>query len=55
MLCEREDADVLLILSSLYSKGKISVVPIVSHRAVLDVHVGQGHENEKIKNGVYLD
>lgn len=50
MLCERGDADILLILSSLYSKGKMIVVTTVCHRTVLDGHLGWG-----MKNDAHLD
>lgn len=44
MLQEREDVDIFLILSSLHSKGKIIIVPIHSHRAILDSHLGHRYE-----------
>lgn len=44
MLHERGDVDIFLILSSLYSKGKIIIVPIDSHRAILDSHFGYRYE-----------
>lgn len=44
MLHERGVVDIFLILSSLHSKGKIIIVPIDSHRAMLDSHLGYGYE-----------
>lgn len=42
--CMRGVVDIFLILSSLHSKGNIIIVPIDSHRAMLDSHLRYGYE-----------